>query len=73
MLILSFLLFGSGSRVCVGKKFVIVEMTTLLASILRRYEIKLSLDSNLDPMPKIENYILHFFPSPKLRLVLRNC
>lgn len=68
----SFLPFGSGSRVCVGKKFAIVEMTALLASILQRYEIKLGPGSNLDPMPKIENYILHLFPSPKLRLVPRD-
>lgn len=69
----SFLPFGSGSRVCVGKRFAIVEMTALLASILQRYEIKLGPGSNLDPMPKIENYILHLFPSPKLRFVRRDC
>ncbi|KAH9322433.1 hypothetical protein KI387_017072, partial [Taxus chinensis] len=34
----SFLPFGSGSRVCVGKKFAIVEMTALLASMLQHYE-----------------------------------
>uniref|UniRef100_A0A0D6R0P3 Uncharacterized protein n=1 Tax=Araucaria cunninghamii TaxID=56994 RepID=A0A0D6R0P3_ARACU len=35
----SFLPFGSGSRVCVGKRFAIVEMTALLASLLHRFEI----------------------------------
>ncbi|XP_057826655.1 cytochrome P450 72A397 isoform X2 [Cryptomeria japonica] len=67
----SFLPFGSGSRVCVGKRFASVEMTALLASLLQRYEIKLGPDSDMDLKPKIENFTLQLFPSPKLSLVPR--
>lgn len=67
----SFLPFGSGSRVCVGKRFASVEMTALLASMLQHYEIKLCSDSDVDLKPKIENFTLQLFPSPKLNLVPR--
>eukprot|EP01018_Ginkgo_biloba_P010958 Gb_30571 [translate_table: standard] len=68
----SFLPFGSGSRVCVGKRLAIVEMTALLASMLQRYEIKLVPDSDGDLKSKIEDYSLQLSPSPKLRLVPRD-
>eukprot|EP01018_Ginkgo_biloba_P006070 Gb_25378 [translate_table: standard] len=68
----SFLPFGLGSRVCVGKRFAIVEMTTLLASLLQRYEIKLGPGSDKDFKQKIENCVLELFPNPKLILVPRD-
>ncbi|KAK4756005.1 hypothetical protein SAY87_009762 [Trapa incisa] len=37
----AFLLFGSGARACVGEKFVIHEVVSLLASLLEHYEIRL--------------------------------
>eukprot|EP00252_Welwitschia_mirabilis_P022213 TRINITY_DN595_c0_g1_i3.p1 TRINITY_DN595_c0_g1~~TRINITY_DN595_c0_g1_i3.p1 ORF type:complete len:334 (-),score=76.81 TRINITY_DN595_c0_g1_i3:444-1445(-) len=69
----SFLPFGSGSRVCVGKKLAIIEMTGLLAALLRRYEIKISQGSEINCMPKMENLIMQPAPSPILKLVPRDC
>ncbi|GJN10849.1 hypothetical protein PR202_ga28982 [Eleusine coracana subsp. coracana] len=36
----SFLPFGSGSRACVGQKFVILAISMLIASLLRNYEVR---------------------------------
>ncbi|KAG2638706.1 hypothetical protein PVAP13_2NG616524 [Panicum virgatum] len=36
----SFLPFGSGSRACVGQKFVILAISILIASLLRNYETR---------------------------------
>ncbi|XP_020397939.1 uncharacterized protein [Zea mays] len=35
----SFLPFGSGSRACVGQKFVVLAISMLIASLLRSYEV----------------------------------
>jgi cytochrome P450 len=36
----SFLPFGSGSRACVGQKFVVLAISMLIASLLRSYEVR---------------------------------
>ncbi|WVZ66876.1 hypothetical protein U9M48_016039 [Paspalum notatum var. saurae] len=36
----SFLPFGSGSRACVGQKFVILAISMLIANLLRKYEVQ---------------------------------
>jgi hypothetical protein len=36
----AFLPFGSGARACVGQKFVIQVVATLLASLLKKYEVR---------------------------------
>lgn len=37
----AFLPFGSGTRACVGQKFVIQVVATLLASLLKKYKVVL--------------------------------
>lgn len=37
----SFLLFGAGSRVCVGKDFVMRTMVTILACLIQQFEVRL--------------------------------
>lgn len=36
----AFLPFGSGTRACVGQKFVIQVVATFLASLLKKYEVR---------------------------------
>lgn len=36
----AFLSFGSGTRACVGQKYVIQVVATLLASLLKKYEVQ---------------------------------
>jgi hypothetical protein len=36
----SFLPFGSGSRACIGQKFVVLAISMLIASLLRIYEVR---------------------------------
>ncbi|KAG6554855.1 hypothetical protein Mapa_003438 [Marchantia paleacea] len=62
----SFLLFGAGSRVCVGKDFVMRTMVTILACLIQQFEIKLASQSDENLRPKLENFVLQLSPSPSL-------
>ncbi|OIW13309.1 hypothetical protein TanjilG_02829 [Lupinus angustifolius] len=55
----AFLPFGSGTRACVGQKFVIQVVATLLASLLKKYEIRLnSRSDDNDSKPTLKNHNL---------------
>ncbi|XP_077241605.1 cytochrome P450 734A1-like [Tasmannia lanceolata] len=69
---LAFLPFGSGTRACVGQKFAILGITTLFASLLQRYEIRLQPGSQNDPKPTMNGCVLQLLPSPKIIFVRRN-
>ncbi|KAJ9179519.1 hypothetical protein P3X46_011299 [Hevea brasiliensis] len=45
----AFLPFGSGTRACVGQKFVMQGVATLFASLLERYEVRLQPGLGNDP------------------------
>lgn len=62
----SFLLFGAGSRSCVGRNFAINQMMLLLATLIQEFKIKFGSGGAGDLEPRIENCILHLSPSPKL-------
>ncbi|XP_043722707.1 protein LUTEIN DEFICIENT 5, chloroplastic-like isoform X2 [Telopea speciosissima] len=68
----AFLPFGSGTRACVGQKIAILGITTLFASLLKQYEIKLHPGSENDPKPTMKNCVLQPLPSPKIIFVRRN-
>lgn len=53
----AFLPFGSGTRACVGQKFVIQGVMTLFASLLEQYEVC----ANLLHFLLIIFYIKHIF------------
>ncbi|KAL5799507.1 hypothetical protein ACOSQ4_032391 [Xanthoceras sorbifolium] len=68
----AFLPFGSGSRACIGQKFIIQGVATLFASLLERYEIRLQpgLENNLKPT--MNNCVVQLLPSPKIVFVRRD-
>ncbi|MED6169347.1 hypothetical protein PIB30_020477 [Stylosanthes scabra] len=59
----AFLPFGSGTRACVGQKFVIQVIATLLASLLKKYEIKSYPELGDNSEPSLKN---HYPNSPVL-------
>ncbi|GFU27595.1 cytochrome P450 4c3, partial [Nephila pilipes] len=59
--------FGAGPRNCIGQKFAIMEMKTVVSSILRNYTIE-SLDSR-DKILPIMQITLH--PSIPIRVRIR--
>ncbi|CAD6216893.1 unnamed protein product [Miscanthus lutarioriparius] len=66
----SFLPFGSGSRECVGQKFVVLAISMLIASLLRSYEVQPhpSLSKEMDTA--VDSSHLHL-PNPKIILTKR--
>lgn len=66
----SFLPFGSGSRACVGQKFVVLAISMLIASLLRSYEVQPhpSLSKEMDTT--VDSSHLHL-PNPKIILTKR--
>jgi len=66
----SFLPFGSGSRECVGQKFVVLAISMLIASLLRSYEVHPhpSLSKEMDTA--VDSSHLHM-PNPKIILTKR--
>ncbi|GFT78355.1 cytochrome P450 4V2, partial [Nephila pilipes] len=60
--------FSTGPRNCIGQKFALMEMKTILSFILRRYSIK-----SLDPIVEVQplmNITLH--PSIPIRISIRS-
>jgi cytochrome P450 len=45
--------FGGGPRICMGNNFALMEATLLLATIARRFRLKLSPDAVVTPLPTI--------------------
>uniref|UniRef100_A0A2N9GUD8 Uncharacterized protein n=1 Tax=Fagus sylvatica TaxID=28930 RepID=A0A2N9GUD8_FAGSY len=68
----AFLPFGSGTRACVGQKFVIQGVVTLFASLLEQYEIRLQSGSQSDSIPATNHGVFQPLPSPKIVFVRRN-
>ncbi|XP_057451331.1 geranylhydroquinone 3''-hydroxylase CYP76B74-like isoform X2 [Lotus japonicus] len=68
----AFLPFGSGTRACVGQKFVIQIVATLLASLLETYEIRLNSGSDDDPKPILKNHVLQHHPDSPILFVRRD-
>ncbi|XP_058722143.1 cytochrome P450 81F1-like [Vicia villosa] len=68
----AFLPFGSGTRSCVGKKFVIQVVATLLASLLKKYEIRFNSGSNGDDSEPLKNLHLLHHPNSQILFVRRD-
>lgn len=68
----AFLPFGSGTRACVGQKLVIQVVATLLASLLKKYEIKLNSGSIGDSEPILKNHLLQHHPNLQILFVKRD-
>ncbi|KAK2634444.1 hypothetical protein Ddye_029236 [Dipteronia dyeriana] len=68
----AFLPFGSGSRACIGQKFIIQGVATLFASLLELYEIRLQPGSENNPKPTMDNCVFQLLPSPNIIFVRRN-
>ena len=45
--------FGGGPRICIGNNFALMEATLILATIARRYRLKLAPDAQIAPLPTI--------------------
>ena len=45
--------FGGGPRICIGNNFALMEATLILATIARKYRLKLAPDANIVPLPTI--------------------
>ena len=45
--------FGGGPRICIGNNFALMEATLLLATIARRYRLKLAADAKIALLPTI--------------------
>ncbi|TVU37525.1 hypothetical protein EJB05_10842 [Eragrostis curvula] len=67
----SFLPFGSGSRACVGQKFVILAISMLIASLLRNYEVRPhpGLSEEMDSAAGGSSF--HHLPNPKITFIKR--
>jgi len=45
--------FGGGPRICIGNNFALMEATLILATIARKYRLKLAPDAVIAPLPTI--------------------
>ncbi|KAF7824777.1 cytochrome P450 78A5-like [Senna tora] len=62
----AFLPFGSGTRACIGQKFVIQAIATLFASLLKKYEIKLHSGPESDLKLSSKNHLLQHLPNSRI-------
>jgi cytochrome P450 len=62
----SFLPFGSGSRVCIGKRFAMTEARVLLYEFLKTFELR-----TLNPVPPVPKVNILTRPSRQIRILLR--
>ncbi|RLM85943.1 cytochrome P450 3A29-like [Panicum miliaceum] len=67
----SFLPFGSGSRACVGQKFVILAISMLIASLLRKYEVQPHPSLSKEVGSKVDSSHFHHLPNSKIILTKR--
>ncbi|KEH32979.1 cytochrome P450 family protein [Medicago truncatula] len=68
----AFLPFGSGTRACVGQKYVIQVVATLLASLFKKYEIRLNTGSDGDSEPISKNPLVQHNPNSQIIFVRRD-
>ncbi|KAL6657079.1 hypothetical protein ACP70R_004859 [Stipagrostis hirtigluma subsp. patula] len=67
----SFLPFGSGSRACVGQKFVILAISLLIACLLSKYEVQSYPGLTKEIDSAVDSSHLHHLPNPKIILTKR--
>jgi len=67
----SFLPFGSGSRACVGQKFVILAISMLIASLLRNYEVQPHPSLSKEVGSEVDSSHFHHLPNSKIILTKR--
>ncbi|XP_062187196.1 uncharacterized protein LOC133890710 [Phragmites australis] len=67
----SFLPFGSGSRACVGQKFVILAISMLIASLLRNYELHPHPSWSKEMDSAVDSSHLRHLSNPKMILTKR--
>jgi cytochrome P450 len=67
----SFLPFGSGSRACVGQKFVILAISMFIASLLRKYEVQPHPSLSREVGSKVDSSHFHHLPNSKIILTKR--
>ncbi|CAA2970122.1 11-oxo-beta-amyrin 30-oxidase-like isoform X2 [Olea europaea subsp. europaea] len=67
----AFLPFGSGVRACLGEKIAILEISTLIASLLEHYEVRLQTGSESNPNSMGNNCVPRLLPNPKIIFLKR--
>ena len=45
--------FGGGPRICIGNNFALMEATLILATIARKYRLRLAPDAVVAPLPSM--------------------
>ncbi|XP_068664011.1 cytochrome P450 734A1-like [Aristolochia californica] len=68
----AFLSFGSGTRACVGERFVVLAISKMFAHLLQQFEVRLQPGCEDHPKPTVNDCVLELLPSPKIVLVRRN-
>ncbi|KAK7322559.1 hypothetical protein VNO77_25945 [Canavalia gladiata] len=68
----AFLPFGSGTRTCVGQRFIIQLVAILLASLLKKYEIRFDSESDYDSKPALKSHLLQHHPNSPILFVRRD-
>ncbi|XP_027341306.1 alpha-humulene 10-hydroxylase-like isoform X2 [Abrus precatorius] len=67
----AFLPFGSGTRACVGQKFIIQLVASSLASLLKKYEIRFDSGSENESKPTSKNHPLQHHPNSPILFMRR--
>ncbi|KAK7401399.1 hypothetical protein VNO78_12838 [Psophocarpus tetragonolobus] len=68
----AFLPFGSGARACIGQKFIIQLVASVLASLLKEYEIRLNSESDNESNTTLKNNFLEHHPNSQILFVRRD-
>lgn len=68
----AFLPFGSGTRACIGQKYIIQLVASLLASLLKKYKIRLNTESDNDSNTTLKNNLLKHHPNSHILFVRRD-
>ncbi|KAG5033420.1 hypothetical protein JHK85_017402 [Glycine max] len=68
----AFLPFGSGTRACIGQKFIIQLVASVLASLLKKYELRLNSGSDEDSNTTLKNNLHQHHPNSQILFVKRD-
>ncbi|KAL2337276.1 hypothetical protein Fmac_011722 [Flemingia macrophylla] len=68
----AFLPFGFGARACIGQKFIILLVASLLASLLKKYKIRINSDSDDDLNTTLTTNLLPHHPYSRILFVRRD-